>query len=124
MLIYIAIVRYMMEPYTLKNGIGSPEYRLIPGIVAAAFAPAGMFIFGYSARSDITWVAPTIGIALYAGASFIVSRGRSKFLVIADPLQSSSTASSYTYPSHIPAMLQASSPQMVCCHYPSLSPAL
>jgi DHA1 family multidrug resistance protein-like MFS transporter len=57
----------------LKYGIGKPEYRLVPGIFAAALAPAGMFIFGYAARPDITWVAPTIGLALYAGTSFIVS---------------------------------------------------
>jgi DHA1 family multidrug resistance protein-like MFS transporter len=66
-------VWYIYEPYTLKFGVGKPEYRLVPGIFAAALAPAGMFIFGYAARSDITWVAPTVGLALYAGASFIVS---------------------------------------------------
>jgi DHA1 family multidrug resistance protein-like MFS transporter len=45
----------------------------VPGIFAAALAPAGMFIFGYAAKPDITWVGPTVGIALYAGTSFIVS---------------------------------------------------
>lgn len=73
LVIYIALVWYIYEPYTMTKGIGSPEFRLVPGIFAAAVAPAGMFIFGYAAKSDITWVAPTVGIAMYAGASFIVS---------------------------------------------------
>jgi DHA1 family multidrug resistance protein-like MFS transporter len=73
LIIYSGLLYFIYEPYTLKYGIGSPEYRLVPGIFAAALAPAGMFIFGYASRSDITWVAPTIGLALYAGTSFIVS---------------------------------------------------
>jgi DHA1 family multidrug resistance protein-like MFS transporter len=72
-IIYCSLVWFIFEPYTLKYGIGKPEYRLVPGIFSAALAPAGMFIFGYAARSDITWVAPTVGIALYAACTFVVS---------------------------------------------------
>jgi DHA1 family multidrug resistance protein-like MFS transporter len=70
---YGSLVWFIYEPYTLKYGIGKPEYRLVPGIFAAALAPTGMFIFGYASKSDITWVAPTVGIALYAACSFVVS---------------------------------------------------
>jgi len=54
LMIYTALVWYIYEPYTLTKGIGKPEFRLVPGIFAAAFAPAGMFIFGYAAKPDIT----------------------------------------------------------------------
>ncbi|QDS70197.1 hypothetical protein FKW77_006591 [Venturia effusa] len=70
--VYVTLIYFIYEPYTLKHGIGSPEYRLVPGIFAAALAPAGMFIFGYAAKPDISWVAPTVGIALYAACSFIL----------------------------------------------------
>jgi DHA1 family multidrug resistance protein-like MFS transporter len=70
--VYCGLVYYIFEPYTLKNGIGNPEFRLIPGIVASALAPVGMFIFGYASKSDISWVAPTVGITLYAATSFVV----------------------------------------------------
>ena len=70
---YTALVWFIYEPYTLTKGIGKPEYRLVPGIFAAALVPAGMFIFGYASKSDISWVAPTVGISLYAATSFIVS---------------------------------------------------
>ena len=72
--IYTALIYYIYEPYTLSKGIGSPEFRLVPGLFAAGLAPAGMFIFGYAAKGDITWVAPTVGISLYAATSFIVSQ--------------------------------------------------
>ncbi|KAE9973720.1 hypothetical protein BLS_003464 [Venturia inaequalis] len=65
LLVYVSLVYYIYEPYTLTHGIGSPEFRLVPGIFAAALAPAGMFIFGYAAKPDISWVAPTVGIALH-----------------------------------------------------------
>ncbi|KAF2100885.1 putative MFS transporter [Rhizodiscina lignyota] len=71
-IVYTLLVWFIYEPYTLTNGIGKPEYRLVPGIFAAALGPAGMFIFGYAAKSDITWVAPTVGIALYAATSFVL----------------------------------------------------
>lgn len=57
----------------MKNAIGTPEYRLLPGVFAAALAPIGLFIFAWTAREDITWVAPTIGIVIYATCVFIVS---------------------------------------------------
>lgn len=57
----------------MKNAIGTPEYRLLPGVFAAALAPFGLFIFAWTAREDITWVAPTIGIVIYATCVFIVS---------------------------------------------------
>jgi DHA1 family multidrug resistance protein-like MFS transporter len=72
-MVYTSLVWFIYEPYTLKYGIGKPEYRLVPGIFAAALAPAGMFIFGYAAKPGISWVAPTVGIALYAACSFVVS---------------------------------------------------
>jgi DHA1 family multidrug resistance protein-like MFS transporter len=70
---YWTLIYFVYEPYTLKQGIGHPEYRLIPGIYAAALAPAGMFIFGYASKASISWVAPTVGISLYAACSFVVS---------------------------------------------------
>lgn len=70
---YTLLVKFIYEPYTTSKGIGSPEFRLVPGLFAAGLAPAGMFIFGYASKRDISWVAPTVGIALYAATSFVVS---------------------------------------------------
>lgn len=92
--IYTALVYYIYEPYTLKHGIGSPEYRLVPGIFAAALAPAGMFIFGYAAKPDISWVAPTVGIALYAACSFVLVNVIFVYLPISYPRYAASVFAS------------------------------
>lgn len=68
------IVQFLVdEPYTLKNGIGIPEHRLIPGIYAAAVAPFGIVLFAWTARTDIHWIVPTIGITIYQACGFIVN---------------------------------------------------
>jgi DHA1 family multidrug resistance protein-like MFS transporter len=92
--VYTALVYYIYEPYTLKHGIGSPEFRLVPGIFAAALAPAGMFIFGYAAKPDISWVAPTVGIALYAACSFVLVNVIFVYLPISYPRYAASVFAS------------------------------
>ncbi|KAJ2990592.1 hypothetical protein NUW58_g2874 [Xylaria curta] len=69
---YILLVYFIYEPYTIKNGIGVPEYRLVPGIWTAAFAPIGVLIFALTARSDIHWVVPTIGVLIYSSCQFVL----------------------------------------------------
>ena len=46
LVIYILLLHFIFEPYTMSKGIGSPEFRLVPGIFAAALAPAGMNSLG------------------------------------------------------------------------------
>jgi DHA1 family multidrug resistance protein-like MFS transporter len=70
---YLALVKFHYEPYTYKNGIGSPEHRLLPGVVAALIAPCGILIFAWTSRDWINWVVPTIGIVLYMACVFVVS---------------------------------------------------
>ncbi|PKY07086.1 cycloheximide resistance protein [Aspergillus campestris IBT 28561] len=59
---YLLLVWLVYEPYTMRVGIGMPEHRLLPGVFTAALAPAGLFIFAWTSRPDIHWIAPTIGI--------------------------------------------------------------
>lgn len=71
--VYALMLSLHFEPYTISHGIGEPEHRLIPGIIGGIFLPAGLFIFGWTARSDINWVVPTIGIVIYGASMFLVS---------------------------------------------------
>jgi len=71
-IIFASIQWFIIEPYTLKHGIGVPEARLVPGIYAAAAAPVGIFIFAWTARPDIHWIIPTIGVIVYSTAQLIV----------------------------------------------------
>lgn len=42
LIVYSLLLYFIFEPYTMSKGIGSPEFGLVPGIFAAALAPAGM----------------------------------------------------------------------------------
>lgn len=42
LIVYSLLLYFIFEPYTMSKGIGSPEFRLLSGIFAAALAPAGM----------------------------------------------------------------------------------
>jgi hypothetical protein len=70
---YLLLVWFIYEPYTMKAGIGVPEHRLLPGVFAAALAPCGLFIFAWTARKDIHWIVPTIGIVIFSACVFVVS---------------------------------------------------
>ncbi|KAL6236740.1 hypothetical protein BDW75DRAFT_238960 [Aspergillus navahoensis] len=70
--IYAFLVWRIYEPYTLKVGIGKPEYRLVPGVFAAAVGPMGLFLFGWTARPSIHWIVPTIGIVIFSASLFII----------------------------------------------------
>ena len=43
-----------------------PEYRLYPAIFASVGLPVGLFWFGWTARSDISWVSPVAAIIPFA----------------------------------------------------------
>lgn len=49
-----------------------PEFRLIPALYAVFGPPIGLFLFAWTARADIHWVVPTIGITIFSGSSFVV----------------------------------------------------
>lgn len=71
--IYAILLRTVYEPYTLKHGIGVQEYRLVPGIFASVLAPAGLFLFAWTAQPEIHWIVPTIGVVIYVASQFLVS---------------------------------------------------
>ncbi|KAK0105121.1 hypothetical protein ONS95_004518 [Cadophora gregata] len=55
---------YIVEPQVKNRGFGPPEERLIPGLIATFFVPAGLFLFAWTSNHSIHWIAPTIGVFL------------------------------------------------------------
>ncbi|KAI9745816.1 MAG: hypothetical protein M1818_000497 [Claussenomyces sp. TS43310] len=70
--IYVAYLHFYMIPDIMKNGMRAQEHRLVPALFGCFGPPIGLFIFAWTARADITWVAPTIGIVIYGGSVFVV----------------------------------------------------
>jgi MFS transporter, DHA1 family, multidrug resistance protein len=70
LLLYFAYLYFYMVPDNKKNGLREQEHRLIPAIVGAFFITAGLFVFAWTSRPDVHWIAPLIGAALFCIGHF------------------------------------------------------
>lgn len=70
--VYCLYLWLLLIPDIMKNGLRAQESRLVPALFACFGPTIGLFIFAWTARADIHWIAPTIGITLYAASVFIV----------------------------------------------------
>ena len=61
-----------MEPRYEKNPDLAPEARLELALFAAFFIPVSLFIFGWSSRASVHWIAPIIGAALYLPGIYLI----------------------------------------------------
>lgn len=69
--LYCGYLYYIFLPRSTRQ-LPSQESRLIPALPAVCFLPAGLFLYAWTARSSIHWLVPTLGVTVYAGASFVV----------------------------------------------------
>ncbi|KAJ5329466.1 hypothetical protein N7452_009856 [Penicillium brevicompactum] len=70
--VYVAYIHYWMNPRIRRFGFGAQESRLIPALPASFGPTIGLFLFAWTARESIHWIAPTIGITIYGATVFIV----------------------------------------------------
>lgn len=70
--VYCLYLWLLLIPDIMKNGLRAQESRLVPALFACFGPTIGLFIFAWTARADIPWIAPTIGITLYAASVFVV----------------------------------------------------
>jgi MFS transporter, DHA1 family, multidrug resistance protein len=70
--VYCAYLYLYLIPDILKNGLRAQESRLVPALFACFGPTIGLFMFGWTARPDIHWIAPTIGITIYGASVFVV----------------------------------------------------
>ncbi|KAJ5766282.1 uncharacterized protein N7511_003898, partial [Penicillium nucicola] len=71
------------------------EKNLVPALPGVILTPVGLFIFAWTARQSIHWIVPTLGIAIYAGATFGIFQSIFIYLPI-------------TYPQFVASLLAAS----------------
>lgn len=70
--VYCAYLYFYLVPDILKNGLRAQESRLVPALFACFGPTIGLFIFAWTARPDVHWIAPTIGITIYGASVFVV----------------------------------------------------
>ena len=69
---YYVYLYKVVEPYMVAHGFGAPERRLIPALAATFLCPIGLFIFAWTSRPDVHWIASVIGITIFTLGIFIV----------------------------------------------------
>ncbi|KAJ5942612.1 hypothetical protein N7516_002780 [Penicillium verrucosum] len=75
-----------------------PEWRLPPAILGGPLVTIGLFIFAWTIYSNVHWIAPIIGSAVFGAGTILVYSGIFTFLVDAYPTFSASAlaANSFT----------------------------
>lgn len=63
------------------KGVASPEDRLIPMMIAGWIMPVGAFLYGWSMRTAIHWLVPTVGLALTGIGLAVVIQGAIVYIV-------------------------------------------
>src|SRR5436305_4147751 len=53
---YWAYMYYIVEPEIKTKGLTQPERRLIPALFVSFLLPAGLFMFGWTARTSVHWI--------------------------------------------------------------------
>jgi MFS transporter, DHA1 family, multidrug resistance protein len=67
---YFAYLHFYMIPDNIKNGLREQEHRLVPAIVGSFFLPVGLFVFAWTADSNIHWTVPLTGVVIFVMGMF------------------------------------------------------
>lgn len=69
---YSLYLWFVLEPKIRKFGMGPQEERLIPALYAAFLAPIGLFLFAWSARTEVHWIVSAMGITIYTWGVYLI----------------------------------------------------
>ncbi|KAK5713723.1 hypothetical protein LTR17_017566 [Elasticomyces elasticus] len=74
MAVYYWYLYYIMEPDIIKNGLGEPERRLVPALIASFLLPTGLFIFAWTGDAEIYahWMGSIIGALIFICGVFVI----------------------------------------------------
>ncbi|MCJ1458905.1 hypothetical protein MMC28_009281 [Mycoblastus sanguinarius] len=70
--IYALYLHFYLIPDIMKRGLRAQEHRLVPAVIASFLPPIGLFLFAWTARPSIHWIASTIGVVIYGGSCFVI----------------------------------------------------
>ncbi|KIM73724.1 hypothetical protein PILCRDRAFT_802185 [Piloderma croceum F 1598] len=88
---YCLYQKYYITPlYVKTGGAVPPEIRLEIGLMASIFIPTSILIFGFTSKTDIHWIAPVIGAALYLPGLFLIFQSILMYITMAYPSHAAS----------------------------------
>ncbi|CAF9904389.1 hypothetical protein IMSHALPRED_000018 [Imshaugia aleurites] len=71
-LAYTGYLYFYLVPDIMARGLRAQEHRLVPALIGSFLPPVGLFIFAWTARPDLPWIASVIGIVVYGGSCFVI----------------------------------------------------
>jgi MFS transporter, DHA1 family, multidrug resistance protein len=80
--VFIPRARHFHETYGTPVAI---EQWLRPGLFGVWGVSAGLILYAWTARSDIHWMVPTLGIAIWAASSFLVFQSMIAWVALTYP---------------------------------------
>ncbi|KAI9814886.1 MAG: hypothetical protein M1832_005614 [Thelocarpon impressellum] len=72
MAIYFSYLHWFLLPDIRAHGMRAQEWRLRPALVAAFGIPVGLFVFGWTARADVHWLASCVGNTVFALSVYVL----------------------------------------------------
>ncbi|KAF2487204.1 major facilitator superfamily domain-containing protein [Neohortaea acidophila] len=88
--VYVAYFYFIADPWMAKQDEIPPEARLWPGLIATFLIPIGLFIFAWTSRTSVPWIASMIGVATSMCGVFIITQCMFIYLPFTYPTYSGS----------------------------------
>ncbi|VDC03823.1 unnamed protein product [Peniophora sp. CBMAI 1063] len=99
-----------------NGGAGKPEYRLPAMFPGTVILPVGLFMTGWTARADVHWIVPDIGITLIGAGLILPYQAIQTYIIDAFTLHAASALAAaaflrsvcaFSFPLFAPAMYSA-----------------
>lgn len=70
--VYASYLAFHLNPRIKAHGFPVQEVRLFPAMLTSFGVTIGLFVFAWTSRPDIHWIASVIGIVIYSSDLFVV----------------------------------------------------
>ncbi|CEL03908.1 Putative Synaptic vesicle transporter SVOP and related transporters [Aspergillus calidoustus] len=95
---YILWLYYSYQPRLADpNIVVEPEARLVPGQIGALCIPVCLFIFAWTSRESVHWIAPIIGTAFFAPGFYLMFQSVLNYLGESYPRHAASVFAGNTF---------------------------
>ncbi|KAL6712303.1 hypothetical protein ACN47E_000180 [Coniothyrium glycines] len=72
--VQVLYLKYRASPRLAAGTFGDLENHLLPGVVASPLIALGLFLFAWTARPSVHWIAPTIGLGMTIFGIFFIAQ--------------------------------------------------
>lgn len=82
---YLTIIYHTFTKYLLADKSVKPEIFLFSSIIGSVLMPLGIFVFGWTSRSDYHWVGPIFGAIIFGMSALLNFQSLLQYLGVSFP---------------------------------------